>query len=158
MTHVRTTVEVQASPEQVWSVLRDVELWPEWTATVTSVRRLDRGPLAVGSRAHIRQPKLFPAAWEVTVVDEGGSFTWVTRSPGVRVTGRHSVEAPQGGSPAVPSIQFSSPLGPSLARLLHVLKERYLTFAAKSLKAYSEASAASSRDSHTTAARELGQT
>ncbi len=107
MTHFSIAVEIQASPDRVWTVLRDIERWPEWTPTVTSIQRLDRVPLAVGSRARIRQPKLPPAEWQVTELDEGRSFTWVTRSPGVRVTARHWVEPKEGGSRVTLSLQFS---------------------------------------------------
>ena len=91
---------------------------------MTSIQRVDRGPLAVGSQGRIRQPKLPPAVWQITELDEGRSFTWVTRSPGVRVTARHSVEASEGGSRATLSLQFSGLLGPLVARLTRGLNQR----------------------------------
>ena len=139
MGNFRYTAEVFALPERVWAALLDVERWPEWTPTVTSLQRLDAGPLAVGSRARIRQPKLRPAEWQVTELDEGArSFTWVTRSPGVQVTGGHSVEADGGGSRATLSLQFSGLLGPLAACFYRRLNERYLATEAKGLKERSE--------------------
>ena len=39
-------------------MLSDVERWSEWTSTVTPAKRLDDGPLGVGSQARIEQPKI----------------------------------------------------------------------------------------------------
>jgi uncharacterized membrane protein len=138
MTHFSVTTEIDAPPERVWAVMRDVERWPEWTPSVTSVQRLDGGPFTVGSRAHIRQPKLPPADWRVTELDEGRSFAWVTRSPGVRVTGRHSVEPREGGSRVTLSLDFAGLLGPLVARLTRGLNERYLALEARGLTERSE--------------------
>jgi uncharacterized membrane protein len=138
MTHFSAAVEIEASPDRVWAVLRDIERWPEWTPRVTSIQRLDRGPLAVGSRARIRQPKLPPAEWQVTEWDEGRGFTWVTRSPGVRVTARHWVEANEAGSRATLALQFSGHLGPLVARLTRGLNRRYLALEARGLRERSE--------------------
>ncbi len=145
MTQFSISVEIRASPDRVWGVLYDIERWPEWTPTVISIQRLDRGPLAVGSRARIRQPKLPPALWQVTELEEGRSFTWVSRSPGVRVTARHGVEANQDGSQATLSLQFSGLLSPLVARLTRSLSERYLGLEARGLRERSEDSAASPR-------------
>ena len=52
------SVDIDATPGEVWNVLTDVGRWPEWTPTVTRVERLDLGPFQVGSTVMIRQPKL----------------------------------------------------------------------------------------------------
>ena len=132
-------VEIKAPAERVWAVMRDIERWPEWTPTVTKIRRVGDGALAVGSRAVIWQPKLPPARWEVIELKEHDrTFTWMTRGPGMRLTARHWVRATRDGSRATLSIQFSGPLGGFFARLTRKLNERYLAFEAKGLKVRSE--------------------
>jgi hypothetical protein len=86
------TVDIQAPPDRVAGVMLDVEHWPDWTSTVTSGHRLDNGPFAGGSCARVRQPKLMPAVWRVTELDEGRGFTWVTNSPGLQITGGHYLQ------------------------------------------------------------------
>lgn len=143
MTDYSVTIEIHAPPERVWAVLRDIERWPDWTQAVTRIRRVDRGPFAVGSRARIRQPKLPPAEWQVTELHEGRSFTWVTRYPGVRVTARHWIAANTAASQATLSLQFSGVLGPLVARLTRRLNERYMALEAKGLRERSEGSTGS---------------
>jgi hypothetical protein len=92
MTYIQTTIDIQAAPDRIWTALRDIEHWSEWTPTIISIRPLDPGPLAVGNRAVIRQSKLLPAQWQITEVEEGRGFSWITRGPGVFVTARHSIE------------------------------------------------------------------
>jgi uncharacterized membrane protein len=89
--HFEATIEVAAPAPQVFDVYSDVERWPEWTSSVTSVERLDEGPLRVGARTRIRQPRLPVAVWEVTDLVPGQSFTWIARGPGIVTTGRHVV-------------------------------------------------------------------
>jgi uncharacterized membrane protein len=131
-------VEIQAPTERVWAVMSDVERWHEWTASVKSIRRLDKGPLQIGSRAWIRQPKLPPALWKVSELETGRSFTWVSGSPGIRVAGKHSVESIANGSRATLSVHFSGIFGGVFATLLRRLNEQYLAWEAAGLKRRSE--------------------
>jgi uncharacterized membrane protein len=132
-------VDINAPADRVWAVIRDIERWPEWTPTVTSIQKISSGPLAVGSRAVISQPKLLPATWEVTELeDDNRTFTWITRRPGMLLTGRHSVAITRDGSRATLSLQFSGPLGGLFARLTRSLSERYLALEAGGLKQRAE--------------------
>ena len=132
------TVDIAAPPERVWKVMTDVELWPEWTESVQTVKRLDNGPFRVGSRARIKQPKFLPAVWEVTELDPGRSFTWVTRSPGMVASGRHRVEPTAKGSRATLSVAYGGLLAGLVARVLARITDRYLMFEAAGLKQRSE--------------------
>jgi hypothetical protein len=138
MTTFRTSVEIHAPPGRVWAVMSDVGRWPEWTPSVIRIRRLGGAPFAVGSRFRIHQPKLLPATWRVTNLEESRSFTWVASGPGLSVTGRHAVEPAEHGSRATLSIEFEGVLGPLVARLTRGLNEHYLGLEAAGLKRRSE--------------------
>ncbi len=135
MKDFRTTVEIHAPPARVWAVLLDVERWPEWTPTVTRVERLETGPLAIGSRTRILQPKLEPAVWGVTELDEmAHAFTWVVSGLGIVVTARHQVEWFKSGTCATLSLRYSGLVGRVMARMLRELNWEYLTTEAEGLK------------------------
>ncbi len=89
-------VDIDAPASLVWDVFSDVERWPEWTASVTTLKALDGPGLAVGKRFEIKQPRLPKLVWEVTELDEGRSWTWEQRSPGGRTIAVHEVH-PHGG-------------------------------------------------------------
>ena len=135
-----TTIDIKAPPARVWAVLADIEGWPDWTPSVTTVERLDAGPLVVGSRARLRQPKLSPAIWQITEIERGASFTWTTRSFGLAVTGHHLVEPIKKGnaSRVTLTIEFRGLLAPLVAWLTRGLNTRYLGMEAAGLKKRSE--------------------
>lgn len=132
------SIDIQAPPAVVWAVWSDVERWPEWTASVSRIERFEQGPLATGHRARVRQPKLPTAVWQVTKLEPGRGFEWVSASPGARVTGYHWVELQGSGSRARLGIIFSGPIALLVGWLTRSLSERYLELEAAGLKARSE--------------------
>ena len=140
MAHFEATAEINAARSRVWSVLMDVERWPEWTPTVTSAKRLDVGPLRVGSSTQMAQPKLKPAVWTVTELDESrGVFIWVSRNPGIVVTAGHFIEAAAGATRTKLTIDFSGFLAPVMSMLLGKLIQQYIETEARGLKQRCEA-------------------
>jgi Polyketide cyclase / dehydrase and lipid transport len=67
----RIDVEIDASPDQVWAVLADVERWPAWNPSVESVQRLDDGPLAMGSVLRLKRSSGKERDWGVSRVEPG---------------------------------------------------------------------------------------
>ena len=128
-----TTRHLDAPPEPVWEVLSDVARWPEWTPTIDSVERLDDGPLRVGSRAVVRQPRLPKATWEVTELVPGRSFTWESTGPGLRTIGRHRVGPDGAGSSVTLGIEQTGPMGAVAALVWRRLTQRYIELEAESL-------------------------
>src|SRR5262245_9656147 len=116
-TEFSVTVEIPAPRRLVWSVMADVERWPEWTPSVKRIMRLSPGPLVVGSRLRIHQPKFPPAFWRVIEIEPGSHFTSVSTAPGLRVTARHAAEETATATRVTLSIGYEGWFGPLLARL-----------------------------------------
>jgi hypothetical protein len=135
--HFSITADIPAAPDRVWAVLADVERWPEWTPSVTRLRRLDQGALAVGTRVRIHQPRLLPAIWRIVELAEGRRFTWVTGGLGVRAIAEHGVEPVERGSRVPLSVRFEGLLACLVSRLTRHLNRRYLELEAAGLRARS---------------------
>ncbi len=135
-----TSIKIEADPERIWDTLVDVERWPEWTAGIDRVERLDAGPLDLGSTARITQPKLPITDWRVTEFAPGVSFSWTATAPGIRTVGGHHVVAETGGSATVVlSIEQSGFLSPLLWLFTGALTRRYVEMEAHGLKRRCEA-------------------
>jgi Polyketide cyclase / dehydrase and lipid transport len=128
-----------AQPTEVWPVLIDVTDWPNWTPSYRDVHRLDEGPLAVGSRARVRQPRLSPAVYEVTEINEGREFVWQTASAGIRIVARHSLVDDPRGTRIELVAQLSGWLVRPVTAVLGRRIQRYVELEAEGIKAAAEA-------------------
>lgn len=118
MMRIEDEIRIAAPPETVWRVTTDVERWPEWTPTVTRVRRIDAGPLAVGSAVEIRQPAMPAVIWTVTELAPPRRFAWEGRLRGLRMVATHELSPDGSGTRNRLSIELTGPLAPLLGPLL----------------------------------------
>ena len=81
--------DIAAPPETVWRLTTEIERWPELLEAMTSLQRLDEGPLRVGSSARIKQPGQPTRVWTVTRFEPGHLFAWTTKALGTCMEGSH---------------------------------------------------------------------
>lgn len=136
--YTEAVISIDAPPEKVWQVMTEVEKWPEWTKSVTSVMKLDEGPLARGSRVRIQQPKAPAAVWIVTEFAAGSFFQWETSSPAIQSVARHRVEPEGDGTRVTLEVEQSGLFAAILSRWLKRLSRRFIDMEAAGLKARSE--------------------
>jgi len=139
MITLTTTADAQADPDRAWAALADVESWPQWTASVTSAKRLDEGPLRVGSKARIKQPGLLPLVWEVSEIREGEAFRWSTGNAASRTVGVHRLAANSDGTTQITlELEQSGAIGSLIGALMKGRFKRFLELEVAGLKAASE--------------------
>jgi uncharacterized protein YndB with AHSA1/START domain len=137
---VQRSIDIDAPVPTVWEVVSDVERWPEWTASVRSARRERTGPLVLGERVVLAQPRLPTVTYTVTALEPGRSFTWEAGNAVSRGVGEH-VLTPRvgGGCTATLRVVQHGPAAPVAALLLRRIAHRYVRMEAEGLKARSEA-------------------
>jgi len=133
----RASITIDAPIEVVWSVFTDVERWPTWASSFTSVELID-GPMRLGAKVRIRQPRLPTVIWEVTKWEPGRSWTWTATSPGARTEASHALTRLGDRTVAEQAISPSGPIGRLAAFVLRSLTRQYLAIEAAGLKQRSE--------------------
>jgi uncharacterized membrane protein len=137
---IDTTTTSSASLAATWAALTDVNDWPRWTKSMTSVERLDSGDLRVGSRARVKQPGMPSMVWQVDDLRENEGFSWAATSLGVRVTGHHWLSRnPDGTTHIRLSVEQRGPLAGVVNALTGSRTRRFIDMEAAGLKAASEA-------------------
>lgn len=140
MVHMKVTdaISIEAPPSVVWQVTQDVERWPEWTPTVTSVRLLGNPPLQLGSVALIKQPMQPESEWVVTEFAAPHRFVWETRRVGLRMKGSHDLETLPGGTQSTLAVEARGLLARLLWPLLRPAMKKAIATENRGLKARCE--------------------
>jgi uncharacterized protein YndB with AHSA1/START domain len=142
------TVTIAAPVEKVWAVLADVERWPEWTASMTTVAPQGDAPLAVGSQVRIKQPGFPAVVWTVDEWQPPDRFSWSASSPGVHTVADHELtpspaDDPDPAGPPTTTVTLrirqTGPLAWLLTLLTSRRTRRYVAMEAQGLKTRSEA-------------------
>ena len=121
MKRLHTDIDIEASPDQVWSVLVDLARYSDWNPFIVEAE----GAVEVGARLRLRMspPGGRPVTLEpkATVVVPGRLFEWLGRVavPGL-FSGRHRFELhrTETGTRVEHSEVFTGVLVPFLARSL----------------------------------------
>jgi hypothetical protein len=133
------TTDIDAAPDAVWQILADVEHWPDWTASMERIERLDDGPLAVGSRAQVKQPKLPTADFVVTDLLPGASFEWTSKRVGMTSVGDHRISPNGSGSRVRLTFRMTGAFAPIVSAFSGKLIRNYVDTESAGLKKRAEA-------------------
>lgn len=115
---IEDTVTISAPSDRVWALTADVESWPTHTSTMSSVERLDDGPLEPGSTARVKQPGQPSRTWTVTTVEPERTFAWRARMAGTDMTASHLLESDGDRTLNTLRIDVEGPLAGIVGRLL----------------------------------------
>ncbi len=139
---VHDEITIDAPIEAVWAVYSDIERWPTWTASVTSVELLDGATgLDATARARIKQPRFPSLVWSVTALTPGTSWSWVTKRPAATTIATHVLEPLDGDRTRVTqTIDQRGLIGTLVGVLTKGLTRRYLAMEGAGLKGRAEAS------------------
>jgi hypothetical protein len=141
-----TTIDIEASPDTVWSVLTDLERYPDWNPFIVSAvgdltvgERLTNRMQAPGGKATTFKPR-------VTELESGVTLEWLGRLgvPGI-FDGRHRFDlepTTAGGTRLRHSEQFSGVMVRPLRSSLDNQTLRGFELMNDALKARAEAAAA----------------
>ncbi len=135
------SIDIQATPDRVWEVMSDIERWPEWTPSVSSVKKLSDGPLAHGTRARVHAKGTPESTWTVSESLHSRSFTWGTKVRGAATTAGHIIEPAPSGSRVTLSIQIGGIAAALLKPVLGRGIRENLRLEAEGLKRRSEEAA-----------------
>jgi len=137
-----TSIDIDAAPEQVWSILMDFDAYPAWNPFIIAIE----GEQQVGGKlkADLKPPNGKKTTFKPTVqvFDDGTELTWLGRVlvPGI-FDGRHTLRVVprDGGSTFIQREQFTGIISGLLMRFIGEDTERGFKAMNEALKERAEA-------------------
>ena len=120
------STHVEASTEDLWAVVADIESWPDALESMNSVRITSDGAFGEGSTARLQQPSMPDLTWTVTSWRPESSFDWQTRFAGTTILATHRVEPDGSGSRLTLGVQQTGLTAPLMALLGGRRNRRYV--------------------------------
>jgi uncharacterized membrane protein len=139
---IENELQIAAPVDVVWALTADVDSWPQVTPTMTTVQRLDDGPIALGSQARVKQPGQSAAIWTVTALEPGRLFEWRTRVLGMDMIGRHELTDVEGGTHNALSLDLTGRGSSLFGKLVGGRIRRSITTENAGFKAHAEGATA----------------
>lgn len=139
MRTITVVKNINAMPEIIWKTLSNLQLWQDWTPTVSKIESITSQKEGAGTKVRIFQPRLQPAIWEVTDWQAGKGFSWTSKRPGLQLTGEHYLEQKDEGVCRIRlTMKFEGLLAMPVYFLTKKLTLRYMTLEAEGLQLFCE--------------------
>lgn len=101
-----TSIGIDAPPEQAWTIVSDVERYPERTASITRVEP-GKTPFGIGAIYRLDVKGTRRADWTVIELVEGRRFAWRATIQGVTAEATHEVTAADTGSTLTLAVNYT---------------------------------------------------
>ncbi|MBM3156681.1 MAG: hypothetical protein FJ004_05290 [Chloroflexi bacterium] len=87
--------EIDASPEKTWSLLKNIEEWPQWVPSLKKVEKVSGEPLGKGSQVRVVAKSLIKVNLLMTVTEfaAGQRVVMEGKVLGVRMTRYYTLES-----------------------------------------------------------------
>lgn len=135
--HYAIDIEIHASKKTVWTIVSEVEAWPTWTPTMTTVQRLSGS--GVGAQYAVKQPHLPKSKLCIDTWNEGDSFSWHSNETATRMDADHKLTEL---SPNLTRVNLTLVMSGPMIGVVWLIWGRkirsYVDIEAKSLKAVAE--------------------
>ena len=122
------SVNIKASAEAIWDAVANPETWPNWTDSISNVKKLSKEPLGVGSKLDVIISIIIPIKLSVTVTQFNPMEQVVIEGKVLfdKMTRYYKLKPQNGYTRAVAGGEITGPLSPLAWLFGQVISEKIL--------------------------------